>query len=220
MKGSAAVSGNVQKTTQNNNTNIDAVSQGRTSDIWDAAQGAGNAGPGPLLTGAAGYNTGAQGAGQTGLMALAGDTNAAKTLMNPYQQGVIDQNNIGWNKINAQTVNRTNDLATRAGAFGGSRHGVAEGVALGNNAQQQAQQTAGLLNTGFDNSMNRAGQLAQFGAQGANANSNLGFAGVGNPDMWRLQMLKQGYLGPQGQQSAGAQTTFGGSFENRGSIGF
>lgn len=209
MKG--GYNANVQKTTQNNNTNIDAVSQGRTAAIWDAANGAGNSGPGGLLTGAGAYGTGAQTAGQRGLLALSGDPAAAQQFMNPYTQQVIDANDAGWQKANAQTVNRTNDLATRAGAFGGSRHGVAEGVALSNNAQAQAQQRAGLLNTGFENSMGRAGQAAGFGFQGAGMNANLGMSGVDNPDLWRLMMLRQGYLGPQGQQSSGAQTTFGGS---------
>jgi hypothetical protein len=125
-------------------------------------------------------------------------------MMNPYQSQVIDANNKNWQKINANTVNQTNDAATAAGAFGGSRHGVAEGVALSENNDKQAAQDAGLMQTGFESTMNRAGQAA-----------NLGFGAAGqaaqqmSPEERRLALQKQAFLGPQGQQSSGAQTTMG-----------
>jgi len=202
---------NAQKTTQNSNTNIDTLSAGRTQNIWDAAQGAAGAGPSPLVTGAAGYNDQMMRGGNLGFSAYTGNPQAAQQFMDPYQQQVIDANNAGWQKTNAQTQNQVNDRATAAGAFGGSRHGVMAGVAQSNNNMAQQQQTAGLLSQGFQGAMDRAGNAAQMGFQAGGANAGLGMQGVGSPEQWRMQMLKQGYLGPQGQQSSGAQTTFGGN---------
>lgn len=198
----ASASGSRQ--TQNSQTSVDARTDARMRDIWNAGVAAGNAGPSPLLSGASDYNTGLMGAGQAGIAALAGDPAAAAQFMNPYQQNVIDANNAQWQRVNAQTVNRVNDLATRANAFGGSRHGVAEGVALADNAMAQQAQNAGLLYSGYTNAMDRAAQLANLGFAGAGANSQLGFAGVGSPDLYRLLMLRQGFLGPTGTQSSGA----------------
>jgi hypothetical protein len=200
---SASTSG--QRQTQNSQTSVDAQTNARMGQIYDAGNAAGNAGPGPLLTGASDFNTGLMTAGATGAAALGGDAAATQRLMNPYQQQVIDANNAAYQKTQAQTVNQTNDLATRAGAFGGSRHGVAEGVALGNNAMAHDAQTAGLLYQGYGDTMNRASQAANLGYMGAGANSQLGFAGVGDPNLYRLNMLKAGYLGPTGTQSSGAQ---------------
>lgn len=182
-------------------TGVDQHTQDQLGAIQGAYGDAGKAGPGPLLNGAAGYFTGAQNAGNLGFGALSGDPAAVGKLMNPYQQNVIDMNNANWQKANLQTSNQVNDAATRTGAFGGSRHGVAEGVALGNNALAQQTQNAQLLQGGYNNAMNQASQLAQFGLQGAGQNANLGFGGVGSPELWRAQMLRQGFIMPTGQQS-------------------
>jgi len=208
--------GNVQKTTQNQHTSIDDTTQKRYGDIWNAGVDAGNSGPGGLLTGAAGYNTGAMGAGNLGFGAMTGNAGAQQAFMNPYTSQVIDANNSQWQKINKQSMNQVGDAATQAGAFGGGRHGVAEGVTLANNNAAQAQQNAGLLNTGFEGAMNRAGQAAQLGFNAAGQNANLGFGGVDNPAQWRLEMMKRGFMGPIGQNQSGAQTSFGAS----GSVNF
>lgn len=200
----AKVGGSGQRQTQNSQTSVDSTTAGRMGSIWNAGVGAGNAGPGPLINGASGYNSGLMQAGATGAAALGGDAAATQALMNPYQSQVIDANNTQFAKTQAQSINATDDAATKAGAFGGSRHGVAEGVALGNNAMAHDAQNANLLQSGYNDTMNRAGQAAQMGFAGAGANSQLGFAGVGNPDLWRLQMMRQGFVGPTGQQSSGA----------------
>lgn len=214
MKAKVGASANVQKTTQNSNSSWDNTSQARAGSIWDAANKAGNT-ANPLQQEAQGTFSGLQKGGNLGFAALTGDADAAGKFMNPYQKNVIDANNAEWNNVNAQTVNRTNDLATKANAFGGSRHGVAEGVALGENARAQATQTAGLLNSGFDASMARAGQAANLGFGAAQQN-----LAAMSPEERRLYLMKQGFLGPQGQQSSGAQTTFGGKLDTSGSIGF
>lgn len=201
--------GNVGKQTYNSNTNVDEATRLRNEEMWKAAQAAGAAGPGAALTGANQFYGGAVGAGNLGLGALSGDAAAAAKLMNPYQQQVIDEQNKAWQHINAQTQNQVNDAATRAGAFGGSRHGVMAGQAQAQNNAAQALQTAGLLQGGFESAMGRAAQLGNFGLAGAQGGSNLGLAGVDNPALWRLQMMKLGYNGPLGQQTSGAQTQVG-----------
>lgn len=197
---------NKKKETQsyNNTTAVDATTQAYQQQIRNAAEQAGNAGPSPLIGGATSYNTGLQNYGDIGARALSGDQQAASQLMNPYQQQVIDANNAQWQHTNAQTMNQVNDAATRAGAFGGSRHGVAEGVALANNNRAQMGQTAGLLSSGYNNAMGQAGQLAGMGFAGAQQNANLGLGGVGNAQQWLMNMLNQGYKGPMGQTSSGA----------------
>lgn len=193
----------------NSQSQVDQDTKNRMGGIWDAGAQAGANGPGPVLTGAAGYNTGVMGAGATGAAALGGDPNATARLMNPYQQQVMDANNAAWGKMNAQTVNQENDLATKAGAFGGSRHGVAEGVALGNNAMAQGAQNAGLLSSGYQNAMGQAATAAGMGLNASGQNAQLGYAGVGNQALWNTNMLKNGFMGPTGQSSSG--NNYGGS---------
>jgi len=112
--------------------------------------------------------------GGVGLSALGGDANALQQLMGGYGSQLDPY----WNQLRQQTLGTIGDQATQAGAFGGSRQGVAEGAALGQIAQGQAGQRYGEV----QNALGRAGQLA-----------NLGF-GI---DPQILSML-QGSIGPYG----------------------
>lgn len=197
------------KKTENQNYSVDTQTRQYMQGVQNAALNAGMEGPSPLLTGAAQYGTGLQNAGATGAAALGGNQAAINTLMNPYQQSVIDANAANWAKINQQTQNQVNDRATLAGAFGGSRHGVATGVALGANNMAQGAQTAALLQGGYNDAMQRAAQGAQLGLQGAGLNFGLGQAGVGSPNAYLLQRLREGYLGPSGGTAGGATTSGG-----------
>jgi hypothetical protein len=201
--------GSVQKETQNSQTGVDPTTMAWMKQMWDAAQAAGQAGPSGLTTGAADYNSGLMGAGQKGLAALSGDKGALQGLMDPYQGQVIDAANAQWDRTNQQTTMGANDAATRAGAFGGARHGIMEGTALAANNMNRNSQIGGLLSSGFENAMGRAGGLAGMGFNAAGANANLGMGGVGSPQQWMLQMLKQGYNGPSGTTSSGAKTAVG-----------
>jgi hypothetical protein len=213
MSGGNVQNGNNGDFGQNTNNkssggqSLDPHTQQQLGAIQNAYGQAGAAGPGPLLNGAAGYGTAAQQAGNLGFGALSGDPNAAKQLMNPYQQSVIDANNAQWQKTNAQDTNALNAQATAAGAFGGSRQGVAQGQMLANNAFNQQSQNAQLMNTGYQNAMNQASQLAGFGQQGAQMNANLGFGGVGNQALWNANMLKNGYMGPTGSTYSNSSNT-------------
>lgn len=196
----------VNKTTtsggQSGSTGVDAGTQAYIDQMRQTAQAAGNQMP-MGITGAQNYYTGVQGAGAQGLAALGGDAQAAARFMNPYQSQVLDQMTKQFDVQNQMAMRNVNDAATRAGAFGGNRHGVATGVALGENARNQAAQYAGLLNSGFEGAMGRAGQVAGMGFDAAGAGANLGMT-AGNPDLWRLQMLRQGFQGtPYGQTYQG-----------------
>lgn len=198
---------------QNKNTQtggsqgLDANTQAQLKGIQNAYGQAGAAGPGSVLNGAAGYGTSAQTAGNLGFGALSGDPNASKQLMNPYIQNVIDANNANLAKTQLQTTNQINDQATKAGAFGGSRQGVAEGVALANNQQNNNALNANLLNNGYNTAMQQANTLAGYGLQGAQLNANLGFGGVGNQALWNAQQLRNGFIQPTGSQYSSTQNT-------------
>lgn len=65
--------------------------------------------------------------------------------MNPFQSAVIDTTLARNAQSQRTALNEIGDQAIRAGAFGGSRHGVAEGIARGQwdlNNQQTAAQLA------------------------------------------------------------------------------
>jgi hypothetical protein len=164
-----------QRQTQAQTNSLDQTTQDYLKQIMDAARASGGAGPSPLLNGAAGYNTGAMNAGNLGFGFLTGDPRAQAALQNPYQSQVVDAMRKAGAVTDQQTINSVNDAATKAGAFGGSRHGVAEGVALGENAQNLNGQIAGLLNNGFTNAQGTAQNLAQMGFNAAGQNANLGF---------------------------------------------
>lgn len=195
-----------QRQSQTGTTNIDDQTQQRLKQMWDAAQSAGAAGPSPLVGGATDYNSGLMKAGATGAAALGGDASATQQLMNPYQQQVIDAMRAQAGVTNQQGMNTISDAATRAGAFGGSRQGVATGTMLAQNSRDLNSNIGGLLSTGFDNAMTRAANSAGLGFNAAGANANLGMGGVGSPQQWLLNMLNQAYKGPMGSTSSGTTT--------------
>lgn len=200
-----------KKQKQTTSTDVDPRTQRMRGQVYDAATAAANSGaPGlnPMLSGAQGFLTNGVGQGNLGLNALSGDAGAAGQLMNPYQTQVIDALNNQWDKINRQTTAGLNSQATQAGAFGGSRHGVAQGVALANNAQAQNSQIAGLLQGGFENAMGRAGQLANFGL--GSTSQIPGFneysRGFTDPNLYRMRTLQSGMQGmPFGQTQTTTQ---------------
>lgn len=177
----------------------DAQTQEYGKQLWQAAQLAGNSAGAPIDPATGQAMAGFQGIaqqGNLGFSALSGDANATARLTSPYQSQVIDQMNQQYALDRGATMNSVNDAATAGGAFGGSRHGVAEGTALAQMQQAHAGQIANTLNTGYSDAMNRAGTLANmgFGAQGAIA--NLGaykqqIAAQNDPNMRRLGALSQ-----------------------------
>lgn len=146
-------------------------------------------------------------AGNLGFGALSGDPASLAALNNPYMKDVLARVEGDQGRLNAGTISSVNDAATRAGAFGGSRHGVAEGVALGEVNRSAADRMAQLRSEGFNQTQARAGQLANLG-MGA-APSLMGYGDYqrsiqegNNPSMREASVLKNFLSGlPYGMTS-------------------
>ncbi len=208
-----------QKTTSSGRSGPDAATQSKVDEIYGAAQRAAGTVP-TFVGGAQDFYSGAMGYGNQGNAALGGDAAAAAKYMNPYQSQVIDSLMEQFARGDKRTEMQMNDAATRAGAFGGSRHGIATGTALAENRVNQNAQIAGLLNSGFEGAMGRAAQQAGMGFNAAGAGANLGMT-AGSPDLWRMNILRQGFSGmPYGQtySNRGNQsgTNFGWSWPGAG----
>jgi hypothetical protein len=207
--------GQKTKTTQTNG--LTGQSLGLQNDIYGtakrAAAGYQTAGIDPNSQAAAGAYGGMIGAGQNGLAALGGDQAQMQKLMNPYQGQVLDAMNAQYGRAQAGVTANTNDQATRAGAFGGSRHGVAEGIAQGQLANEHMGQVAGVLQSGYNNAQNVAGQLATMGLNGANGSADMGkyMRDIEqqrlNPDAARLGLLGAGMVGGGTASSQQSTTT-------------
>lgn len=134
---------------------------------------------------------------QAGLLGLGSLTGQNQAFMNPYLQFA----NPLFDELRQRSLQAVNSQATGAGAFGGSRQGVAQGQALADIANQQA----GYNVQGFNDAQNRALQAAQMG-YGATA------AGAFLPQQYaqgQLGLLNQG-IGPYGttQTTTSSQSPF------------
>lgn len=112
---------------------------------------------------------------------------AAQNMMNPYQQNVVNKTlrdvggaaQLGLNTLDAQ--------ATQAGAFGGSRHGVAMAEAMKGYQQQALDQVGALNQQGYNQAMNNAYQSAA-GLQ------NVGQQAFGYGQSIQQQQMQQGAM--------------------------
>lgn len=80
------------------------------------------------------------------------------TYMNPYTQQVIDTSMADIGAAQQQAMNKLGAQATQAGAFGGSRHGVAEAMTNQGFIKQAADTAAGLRQQGFNTALGAAQQ--------------------------------------------------------------
>ena len=106
--------------------------------------------------------------------------------MNPYIQNVEQAALGNMDQAYKQTLNTIGDRAINAGAFGGSRQGVAEGVAASETARQMGdlsaqlraqgfQQASGMMQSDMDRAMQGQGlNLQAAGMQGDLANAQQG----------------------------------------------
>jgi len=118
---------------------------------------------------------------------------------NPYTDQVIKANEADILRGAQMGVNALDTSASRAGAFGGSRHGVALGEYGKGVAQQLAQSSAGLRQAGFQN----AQQAAQFDiAQNQAAAQQL--ANIAQQGFGMGQTVSQNLMA-QGQQQQALQ---------------
>lgn len=122
-------------------TGLDPASQGYVDRMRGAGQTAYNqiSGAGPLFLGADPRTIEEQMA----------------PFMNPYQSQVVGGIRGEFDHLRAGAGVDAAQAATRAGAFGGSRHGVAEAVRKSALDRAQTGQIAGLLSSGYDNALSR-----------------------------------------------------------------
>lgn len=170
----------------------DAWTQNARNTVWGAAQNAAGAvgSTSPYVDQAAGMYGQYAGLGQQGAAALGGSQRDILGFMNPYQQNVLDQVQNQYGVLANRMQNTVNDAATRAGAFGGTRHGVATGVALGELGRNAQEQIASLTSQGFEGAMGRASMAANLGLAGASGLFQAGqYADMNSPEMRRLGIL-------------------------------
>lgn len=122
-------------------------------------------------------------------------------FQNPFQEQVTAATIADFDRLRQTSLNEVGSEATRAGAFGGSRHGIGEGVALGELGRAEAATLGDIRTRGFQGAVQSAlaSRQQQMGAAGGLA--NLGFGG--------FQGLEQ-LLG----RLAGAQIGFGQARQN------
>jgi hypothetical protein len=77
-------------------------------------------------------------------------------FMNPYTQEVVDASMGDAEKFRQMAVNNTADAANAAGAFGGSRHGVAEALTNQGALQQFGLLSAQLRSQGYGQALDAA----------------------------------------------------------------
>jgi hypothetical protein len=108
----------------------------------------------------------------------------AQTLMSPYAQNVIDPTLAAGEQAREIARQKIAGNAANAGAFGGSRQGVAEGVSDAQTLLGTQQQIGQMLNTGWGQALNSGTQLGlQAGQQGygaATGLANMGAQGYAN----------------------------------------
>lgn len=232
-----AKKGGGDQVTQNR---LDPETQAYLRKIYGAAAGASQqpytpyggqtvAGVSDLTTGAAeDFQHGSKLLGQ-GVDAMGGDQEAFSKFFNPYQQNVLDSVQRQTNEQAKLASMGVNDEATRAGAFGGSRHGVAEGVALGDVYNKGADRMAGLTAQGFTDSWGRAQDAANFGMGSAGKAAGMGdyfrqvqqqylddeqkkFTDARDWDLRNLDVLKSGISGmPNGTSTSQPSTNNAGA---------
>ena len=91
-------------------------------------------------------------------------------FMNPYTSEVIDRTGADMMRQGQMQQNMLGAQASRAGAFGGSRHGVAEGTMLGDYGRAfgdiAAQQRQSGFNTALGAAQQQQGMMSQLAGQG------------------------------------------------------
>ena len=97
-------------------------------------------------------------------------------FFNPYTSAVTDTTMQGLERQRQMQLNDIGAQASRAGAFGGSRHGVAEALTNQGFAEQGASTLANLNQQGFNTALNAA--QAQQTAQSGLAGQGFGFGNI------------------------------------------
>jgi hypothetical protein len=120
---------------------------------------------------------------------------------NPFTQQVTDRSIADLQRSQAMATNTLDAQAGAAGAFGGSRHGVAQGMVGQDYAKQIADTTAGLNMQGFNSALGAAQQGQQTQLAGAAQLGNLSNLGFGFGQQIGQQQSQQGALQQAMQQA-------------------
>ena len=154
---------------------------------------AGSANPAMTQAAANPYTQASQ--AQQGAMATYANPAArAQQMMNPYQQNVVNKTLRDVGGAAMMGMNQLDAQASAAGAFGGSRHGIATAEAA-KGYQQQALDAVGALNQqGYNQAMNDAFRSAQ-GLQSAGQQS------FGYGQAIQNQQMQQGAMQQQMMQN-------------------
>jgi hypothetical protein len=136
-------------------------------------------------------SAGAYNAALAGTGAAASGPNIGQ-FMNPYTSMVTGQTLQDLERQRQMAINTTGQQATQAGAFGGSRHGVAEALTNQEFARQGAQTFGNLQQQGFNTALGAAQQQQQLGLQAANQMGSLANLGFGFGQQIGQQQTQQG----------------------------
>ena len=127
---------------------------------------------------------------QGALATYANPAAAAANMMNPYQQQVVDATLRDVGSAAQMGLNQIGSQAQGAGAFGGSRQGIAEAEALKGFNQQALDQVSRLNQQGYNQAMNDAFRSAQ-GLQSAGQQSFGYGTSIQNQQMQQGAMQQQ-----------------------------
>lgn len=131
--------------------------------------------------------------------------------MNPFTDSVINSSLADLDRARQMAVGQTGAAATTAGAFGGSRHGIAEAETNRAFADQAAQMASGLRQQGFQNAQG----MAQFDIgnrlQAGISNQSAGLQGA------QFRLGAAGQMGNLSQQGFGFGQTLNANTAQAGS---
>jgi F0F1-type ATP synthase membrane subunit c/vacuolar-type H+-ATPase subunit K len=171
-----------------------ALSPGQQQAISRAMSGVGSFEP--FLqkgTEAIGQGIGQLGTAQQRVAAAGIDPSSYQQFMNPFMEDVIQKQYQDIADQGAKQQTQLGASAVGAGAFGGSRQGIAQGEIAANVLDQQARTGAQLRSAGFQQAQNLAQQAAQQQLRQAQLTGQLG------QSVGQLGMQTAG-LGQLGQQ--------------------
>lgn len=103
------------------------------------------------------------------------------TYMNPYTNDVIDRSTADMQRQGQMGLRDLGSTAHGQGAFGGARHGMAEGMLMGEVNKNVGDMSAGLRHQGYNTAMGLAGQdiQNQFGGADRLGAFGQGMFGIG-----------------------------------------
>lgn len=126
-------------------------------------------------------------------------------FMNPYTQAVIDRTGMDMMRQGQMQQNSLGAQATAAKAFGGSRHGIAEGTMLGDYGRafgdMAAQQRQQGFNTALGAAQQQQGMMSQLAGQGFGFGQQLNQQQMQQGQM--QQMIQQALIDAAKGQFAG-----------------